>query len=211
MKRSNKRKKLSKKQKTLLWIIFGVPSGIVILGVSIMLIFFWDLTKQTVQLTNTVVNPYKPSLEKKVFDNEEIWPTLPSPGENIGQLTISSLDLAYPVVQGTHENELEHGIGHFAGSMLPGQGGHVLLSGHRDTVFRKLEHLEIGDQMTFETPYGDFVYEATGFDIVPADDRTVAVPKDYESLTLTTCYPFDYIGDAPDRYVVHTELIEHIP
>ena len=102
---------------------------------------------------------------------------------------------------------MKKGAGHFAGSALPGQGGNVILSGHRDTVFRKLEHLKIGEQLTFSTPYGDFVYEATEFKVVPADDMTVMVPTDYETLTLTTCYPFDFIGDAPDRYVVYTKLV----
>jgi LPXTG-site transpeptidase (sortase) family protein len=92
------------------------------------------------------------------------------------------------------------------GSMLPGQGGHVLLSGHRDTVFRKLEGLKIGDEITFSTPYGDFIYEATDFKIVEANDETVAVPTDHETLTLTTCYPFNFIGDAPQRYIVYTKL-----
>lgn len=61
--------------------------------------------------------------------------------------------------------------------------------------------------MTFSTPYGDFVYETIDFKIVPADDMTVMVPTDYETLTLTTCYPFDFIGDAPDRYIVYTKLV----
>jgi sortase A len=74
-------------------------------------------------------------------------------------------------------------------------------------VFTKLQYLKKGDQVTFTTQYGDFVYEATDFDIVPADDMTVNVAKDYETLTLTTCYPFDFIGDAPDRYIVYTKLV----
>ena len=93
------------------------------------------------------------------------------------------------------------------GTTLPGQGGNVVLSGHRDTVFRKLEHLKVGDHITFKTQYGEFIYEATEFQIVEADDQTVAVAKDYETLTLTTCYPFNFIGDAPQRYIVYTKLI----
>ncbi len=75
------------------------------------------------------------------------------------------------------------------------------------TTFKKLENLKKGDKVTLTTPYGDFVYQATNFKIVSADDKTIIVPKDYETLTLTTCYPFTYIGDAPDRYIIYTKLV----
>ena len=165
------------------------------------------MTKQTTLFAKSVLMSYKPK-ENPIEFSHEAWSTMPSPGEQIGTLSIPSIDLAYPVLQGTHDNELKHGIGHFAGSMFPGQAGHVLLSGHRDTTFRALEHLEIGDEITFTTPYGDFVYKTTEFKVMPADDRTVNVPTDYETLTLTTCYPFSFIGNAPDRFVVYTELIQ---
>lgn len=187
------------------WVIISIPVFFLIAGLSIVAYFGLDFTKQTVLLAHTAVTKYEPELLPKKFDQP--WPDLPAPGDSIGELKFDTLDLNVPVVQGTHENELKQGAGHFAGSALPGQGGHVLLSGHRDTVFRKLEHLKKGEPVTFTTPYGDFVYEVTDFKIVPADDETVAVPTDYETLTLTTCYPFDFIGDAPDRYIVYTKLI----
>ncbi|WP_089740678.1 class D sortase [Gracilibacillus ureilyticus] len=195
----------SKKRKVWKWVLIGIPISFIIAGISIVAIFGWEMTKSTVYLSKTVVMPYKPENKPKVFKTD-YWETIPKPGESLGALNIESLDLSYPVVQGTRESELEEGIGHMMGTMLPGQGGHVILSGHRDTVFRELEHLETGDEITFSTKYGDFIYEAVDFEIVSADDRTVAVPKDYETLTLTTCYPFDFIGDAPDRYIVYTEL-----
>ncbi|MGQ0440143.1 sortase, partial [Bacillus sp. B-TM1] len=97
--------------------------------------------------------------------------------------------------------------GHFAGSSLPGQDGNVVLSGHRNTSFRKLEYLKKGDSIGFSTPYGNFVSEMINFKITDAKDATIIVPTDYETLTLTTCYPFDYIGDAPARFIVLTKLL----
>ncbi|WP_147535798.1 class D sortase [Bacillus marasmi] len=199
--RKKKRKRFKKR-----WLVLIVPVSLIVVGILVMVTFYWDLTKQTVLLTKTVVAPYEPDPTAREFEHET-WPTLPVPGENLGELKIPSLELAYPVVQGTHDEELKMGIGHYAGSLLPGQGGNVLLSGHRDTVFKKLENLKEGDQIVFSTPYGDYVYEAVEFQIVGADDKTVAVPKDYETLTLTTCYPFDFIGDAPDRYIVYTKFL----
>jgi sortase A len=194
-----------KRRKIWRWVILAIPISFLLLGAGIVAYFGFDLSKQTVLLAHTAIDEYEPELPDRKF--EQPWPTLPAPGEKIGELKFTSIDLNVPVVQGTHDNELKKGAGHMAGSALPGQGGNVLLSGHRDTVFRKLQHLKKGEQVTFTTPYGDFVYETTDFEIVPANDRTVAVPTDYETLTLTTCYPFDFIGDAPDRYVVYTKLV----
>ncbi len=185
--------------------MLGIPTFLIVVGIAVIAIFGWEMTKQTTLLAKTVIAPYKPDQTERKFDTEA-WTTLPSPGEKLGDLSIASLGLSYPVVQGTHDNELKMGVGHMAGSALPGQGGHVLLSGHRDTVFRKLEDLKLGDEITFSTPYGDFVYEATETKIVDANDETVAVPTDYETLTLTTCYPFNYIGSAPQRFIVYTNL-----
>lgn len=198
-------KKKRKRRKVWKWFLFGIPITIILLGVGIVGFFGMDLTKQSVMLARSATAEYEPEMPPKKF--KQAWRELPAPGESLGELNFPSLDLAVPVVQGTHDEELKKGAGHFAGSALPGQGGHVLLSGHRDTVFTKLQHLKEGDQVTFKTDYGDFVYEAVKFEIVPADDLTVNVAKDYETLTLTTCYPFDFIGDAPDRYIVYTKLV----
>ncbi|WML46801.1 class D sortase [Neobacillus sp. PS3-34] len=187
------------------WVILAIPIFVLLIGAGVVAYFGYDLTKQTVLLAHTAVKEYKPDLPDNKFDQP--WPTLPEPGTKIGSLKFSSLGLNVPVVQGTHADELKKGAGHFAGSALPGQGGNVILSGHRDTVFVKLKNLKKGDPVTFTTPYGDFVYETTGFKIVHSDDMTVAVPSDHETLTLTTCYPFNFIGNAPDRFIVYTKLV----
>lgn len=194
-----------KKKNRVKWILLGIPALLIIAGAATIGFFGWEMTKETALLAKTVIKPYKPEHSARKF-NTEAWPTLPEPGSKLGELSISSLNLSYPVVQGTHDNELKMGVGHMAGSTLPGQGGHVILSGHRDTVFRKLENLKVGDDITFTTPYGDFIYETTEFKIVDAADETIAVPTDYETLTLTTCYPFHFIGNAPQRFIVFTKL-----
>jgi sortase A len=197
---------MKKKRKIWRWVLLGIPIFIVLLGIGIVAYFGFEQTKQTVLLGYTVVKKHKPDLPDRKFV-QQTWPNYVEPGSNIGELKFTSLDLNVPVVQGTHPDELKQGAGHYAGSSLPGQGGNVVLSGHRDTVFRKLKNIQKGDQVTFTTQYGDFVYEITDFKIVHADDQTVIVPTDYETLTLTTCYPFNYIGDAPDRFIVYTKLV----
>nr|WP_306798694.1 class D sortase [Oceanobacillus saliphilus] len=126
----------------------------------------------------------------------------PEAGETVGLLHIPKLESDLPIVEGTHEDELAKGVGHYAGTAYPLQDDQIVLSGHRDTVFRRMGELEIGDILTMKMPYGDFSYEITGTQIVDADDRTIIVPHDEEVLTLTTCYPFSFIGSAPDRYII---------
>ncbi|MCL6549120.1 MAG: sortase [Alicyclobacillus sp.] len=136
-----------------------------------------------------------------------LWPVLPAPGTNIGELTFPTIHLKVPVVQGTHWDELKLGAGHYMASALPGQGGNVFVSGHRDTVFASLRFLKVGDPIVFSTPYGDFVYRAVRFQIVSKYDTRPLSPTPYETLTLSTCYPFFYVGFAPKRYIVYTRLV----
>lgn len=98
-------------------------------------------------------------------------------------------------------------MGHFIQSVLPGEQDNSVLSGHRDTVFREIGDLLIGDLLIVETSAGIFTYEVTGTRIVDKDDQTVIVPTDHAVLTLTTCYPFRYVGPAPDRYIVSADLL----
>jgi sortase A len=132
----------------------------------------------------------------------------PKKGEMFGNLFIPKLNADLPIYHGTDEDELEKGVGHFAGSVLPGEKDNSVLSGHRDTVFRKLGDVGKGDLLVVMTDAGEFTYKVRKVRIVDADDRTVIVPKPRATLTVTTCYPFDFIGDAPERYILVADLIE---
>lgn len=126
-------------------------------------------------------------------------------GDAVGKLVIPKLDGELPIVEGVHEDDLAKGVGHYQGTMFPTDGGQTVLSGHRDTVFRGMGKLEVGDTMTVSMPYGDFEYKIDEMYVTGADDLTVIVPHDEETLTVTTCYPFDFIGSAPDRYIVNAK------
>lgn len=131
----------------------------------------------------------------------------PIKSETIGSLWIPALERELPIVEGTEEDDLKLGVGHFSGSVLPGENDNCVLSGHRDTVFTKLDKLVIGDELIVTTSAGTFIYEIKNIRIVDKDDRTVIVPTDHAVLTLTTCYPFHFIGNAPERYIVSADLI----
>lgn len=127
-------------------------------------------------------------------------------GDTVGVLYIPRLDREIPIIEGTDEEELAQGVGHYKGTGYPGENKQILLSGHRDTVFRKFGELEDGDELHVKLEHGTFIYVMRDSEtqIVPADDTTVIDPnrKD-EVLTVSTCYPFSFIGSAPDRYVIH--------
>ncbi len=150
--------------------------------------------KETAKLIET--QPNKEETEK------ELYPVRPKIGEEIGELYIPKLDATLPIYHGTNEDELEKGVGHFAGSVLPGENDNSVLSGHRDTVFRKLGKIGEGDWLVVRTSAGEFKYKVNKVRVVDEDDRTVIVPKPRATLTVSTCYPFEYIGSAPERYIL---------
>jgi len=134
----------------------------------------------------------------------------PSTGETVGILQIPKLESELPIVEGTDEDELAQGVGHYAGTSYPLQKDQIVLSGHRDTVFRRMGELELGDILTVQLPYGEFSYEIFETKIVDADDRSIIVPtKPNEVLTVTTCYPFSFIGNAPDRYIINARPVDN--
>lgn len=144
-----------------------------------------------------------------VGQSEEAAPSIsinefhPKVGEVVGILSIPRIDAELPIVEGTDEDELEKGVGHYKTSVYPTQKDQIVLSGHRDTVFRKMGEVKIGDELIVQLPYGTFTYIIEGTKIVDAADTTViksTAPN--EELVLTTCYPFSYVGNAPDRYIV---------
>ena len=134
----------------------------------------------------------------------------PGIGDSFGELFIPKLKATLPIFEGTSEEELEKGVGHFAGSVLPGEKDNSVLSGHRDTVFRKLGEVGEGDLLIVKTAAGEFTYKVSKVRIVDKDDRTVIVPKPNATLTVSTCYPFHYIGAAPKRYVLVAYLSSKI-
>ena len=136
-----------------------------------------------------------------------LYPLYPVEGDNIGSLSIPVLKQKLPIIQGTGADDLKKGVGHFTQSVLPGEKDNCVLSGHRDTVFAKLGKLKIGDQLIVQTSAGTYTYEIKRIRIVDKDDKTVIVPTDHAVLTLSTCYPFHFIGNAPDRYILIADLV----
>ncbi len=145
------------------------------------------------------------------IQNVPLYENRPQKGDHVGELFIPKLEARLPIYHGTDEDELEKGVGHFADSVLPGEKDNSVLSGHRDTVFRSLGKVGKGDLLIARTSAGEFTYKVRQVRIVDEDDRTVIVPKPKATLTVSTCYPFDFIGSAPERYILVADLIRKQP
>ena len=129
-------------------------------------------------------------------------------GDRFGTITIPSVEIEVGVFQGDSEQQFKKGAGHYAGSYYPGQDGNILIAAHRTNYFRNFEYLTVGDLVYVETTYGNFTYKIRELLIIDGDDNTIADDTTDEQLTMYTCYPFVYIGNAPQRFVVICDLIE---
>jgi sortase A len=136
-----------------------------------------------------------------------VYDQYPKTGDKVGTITLESLGISWPIIEGTEEAQLSQGVGHYIGSVLPGINDNSILSGHRSTVFGRLGELEKGDRILVETSAGIFVYVITQFKVVDRADQTVIQPTDDPTLTLTTCYPFGNVANTTEAYIVTAELV----
>lgn len=178
-----------------------ILSGAFLLGIG-----FWQLWTFEKQEELSINEAREFVSEERFKDMEGKFE--PVNGEVSGLLEIPKISAELAIVEGTDPNDLEKGVGHYQGSFYPDENGQIVLSGHRDTVFRRAGELELGDILTVRMPYGNYHYEIVETRIVSADDTSIITLQDSEEeLILTTCYPFSYIGDAPDRYIMYAKKV----
>ncbi len=120
----------------------------------------------------------------------------------VGRLSIPRLRVSAIVREGTGEDTLGLAVGHIPSTAFPGEPGNVGVAGHRDTLFRGLRGIRENDLIRFETLGGDYVYRVESTEVVKPRDVGVLKAGPYSELTLVTCYPFNFVGSAPDRFIV---------
>jgi sortase A len=128
-------------------------------------------------------------------------------GGVIGEIEVARLGLKAIVVQGDSEKLLRRAVGHLPETALPGEAGNVALAGHRDGLFRPLRNVRVGDTITLRTPGREFQYQVDWTAVVPPTALRVIEPTTEPALTLVTCFPFYYVGAAPERFVVRARKI----
>jgi sortase A len=138
-------------------------------------------------------------------------PHLLAEGEVIGEIRVPRLGLSAVVVQGDSPASLRHAVGHLSESALPGEWGNVALAGHRDTFFRPLRDIQLGDEIRFRTSEHSFDYLVESIEVVAPNDIQVLEPSTGHDLTFITCFPFYYVGHAPKRFVVRAREVDRTP
>ncbi|MEK4871306.1 MULTISPECIES: class D sortase [Niallia] len=180
-----------------------IVGGVLFIGYGV-----WNIMDTKAQTENSL-SEAKAAINNKENEkwvDKESERFVPPIGDAVGLLEIEKIDGVLPIVEGTDPDDLEKGVGHYKGSFYPDENGQIVLSGHRDTVFRRAGELEIGDELKIILPYGEFSYQITSTKIVEADDRSIITLDDSkEELILTTCYPFRFVGNAPQRYIIYAK------
>ncbi len=131
----------------------------------------------------------------------------PAPGSLVARISIPDAGVDTAAFEGIDKKTLKRGAGHFPGTALPGQRGNSSFAAHRDSFFRGLREVEIGDRVEVETGADGYVYRVSDLRVVEPSQVDVIAARGGSELTLVTCHPFDYVGPAPRRFVVHAELV----
>jgi sortase A len=123
-------------------------------------------------------------------------------GSPLGRIDIGAIGLEVMILEGTEAGTLQRAVGHIPGTSLPGQEGNVAIAGHRDTFFSGLRNIQKNDEITLTTLNGSYRYRVDFVRVVEPEDVEVLDDSGEPVLTLVTCYPFYFVGAAPQRFVV---------
>jgi sortase A len=128
-------------------------------------------------------------------------------GAWVARLEAPSVKMSATVLEGSDDRTLARGAGHIEDTAFPGEAGNIGIAGHRDTTFRPVRHLRLGDPLVVTTSDSVYRYRITRIAIVEPKDVFVLDPIGKPTLTLVTCFPFDFIGHAPKRYAIGADLV----
>ena len=127
-------------------------------------------------------------------------------GATLAVLRIPSTNIEVPVLDSTSDLALNRGAGHVEGTAKPGERGNVAIAAHRDGFFRGLKDIKVGDEIELTTLEGQQTFKVTRLSVVDPLNVSVIEPTDEPVVTLVTCYPFYFVGAAPERFIVRATL-----
>ncbi|HYP12518.1 MAG TPA: class D sortase [Bryobacteraceae bacterium] len=134
-------------------------------------------------------------------------PPMPT-GALVGRIEIPRINISAVVREGSDDKTLKRAAGHIPSTALPGESGNVGIAAHRDGFFRNLRSVKKGDQIRMVTTWGTYEYEVSDLKIVQPEDVEVLEPGPKPLMTLVTCYPFNFVGNAPKRFIVHARQLD---
>jgi sortase A len=143
-----------------------------------------------------------PTLTEANLPNTESLHMAGREGSPLGRIEINAIDLDVMILEGIEDETLRRAVGHIPGTALPGQAGNVAIAGHRDTFFRPLRNIHKNDEITLTTLNGSYRYRVDSTEVVAPVGIGVLYDSGESVLTLVTCYPFNFVGSAPQRFIV---------
>lgn len=183
-----------------------------------------QLASQTEQY-DAAIGPERPEVDG-ALDDAAMKEPLPVPAQQAGRsvsavaaaelapdiaaygvIEIPRLGLSAVVQEGVDETTLSRAVGLVPGTARPGEDGNVVLAGHRDTFFRPLSGIEVEDTIKLVVPPHTYEYRVESLRVVKPQEVSVMDSRGVDELTLVTCYPFRYIGPAPDRFIVRATRV----
>jgi sortase A len=123
-------------------------------------------------------------------------------GTALGRIDIARLGVKAMIMEGTEDRTLDRAVGHIRGTPMPGSNGNTVIAGHRDTFFRPLRNIRHNDEIILSTLNGSTRYLVDSTQLVAPEDTEVLNNSGSTTLTLVTCYPFYFLGEAPKRFIV---------
>jgi len=129
-----------------------------------------------------------------------------APGARLAKLEAPVVGLSVTVLEGTDNKTLMRAAGHLEHTAFPEEAGNTVIAGHRDTIFRPVRNLHVGDALVLTTSEYVYRYRITAIRIIDPAEVAVLGPTPSRALTLVTCYPFEFIGHAPQRFIVRADL-----
>jgi sortase A len=181
--------------------LMRLGSALIVGGVAFLARYGW-----TVHERSTSQRRAKEWLIKTVAVRRSASPPPVRRGDVIGELQIPRLQVSVMVFEGDDAGILSQGAGHIPGTAV--RSGNIGIAAHRDTYFRPLRVVHANDVITLKTPAGTSSYAVTETKIVRPSDVGVLARAPGRDLTLVTCYPFYFVGNAPERFIVHAKKIE---
>jgi sortase A len=193
---------------TIIELIVALFITAIILGLGYFL--FGAKVEETMSLINKVsigVSEGKEAVDPVMNEENKII-NYPEYGNKYGTIKIPKIDIDLPVYYGDALDILKKGVGHSSGSYFPGEGGSIIYMGHNSKkVFRRFSELQIGNKIQVTTSYGEFNYKIYDMQLINETEvDKLPIQKEKEILMVYTCYPFNNIGYATQRYVVYAEL-----
>ncbi len=142
------------------------------------------------------------------IDDQKRIKNYPEYGTKYATIQIPKIDVDLPVYFGDTLEILKKGVGHSSGSYFPGEGGSIVFMGHNaKKTFRRFGELQVGDEITVKATYGTYKYKIYDMKLIKETDvDELPIQEEKEILMIYTCYPFNNIGYATQRYVVYAEL-----